>query len=230
MLTIGIVDDGVGALPTLNKLKQVVSAHYICLIDSANFPLGNKQGKQLLTVGNKAVSQLIGRGCDAIVLSSVALSSRCLRPFLQKFGDVSIFGCDAPVVHASTYTASRVLVVGDCYAVNSLAMSSVIPVAMSDFPILAEAGDERAIVNYVSDKCEVYYGQFDCIALANSSMNMYKNCFSRVFPNVQIFDSLEGVARRLRKKYRKFDKVDTFVEVIDPEGNDLTQKYSFFLE
>lgn len=230
MLTVGIVDDGVGALPTLTKLKQVVSAHFICLVDSVNFPLGNKNAKQLIAIGNKAVAKLLQLSCDAVVLSSVALSSRCLKPLSMSNTDVSIFGCDAPVMHASTYTASRVLVVGDAYAVKSQTLSSVIPVAMPDFPALAEVGDERAIVNYISDCCECYYGQFDCIALANSSMNMYKHCFSRVFPNVQIFDSLEGVARRIRKKYKKFPKDDSSVTVIDLDGKEIGEKYSFFLD
>lgn len=230
MLTVGIIDDGVGAMPTLNKLKQVVSAHFICLIDGANFPLGNKNAKQLLNVGNKALATLVNMGCDAVVLSSVALSSRCFKQLTATHSDVAIFGCDAPVMHASTYTASRVLVVGDVYAVRSQTLSSVIPVAMPDFPALAEVGDERSIVGYVSDCCESYYGQFDCIALANSSMNGYKHCFSRVFPNVQIFDSLEGVARRIRKKYKKFPKDDSFVTVIDCDGNEISEKYAFFLE
>ena len=230
MLTVGIVDDGVGAMPTLNKLKQVVSARFICLIDSGAFPLGNKSGKELLTVGSAAVSKLVTLGCDAVVLSSVALSSRCLKPMCVAHPDLALFGCDAPIVHASTYTASRVLVVGDKYAVHSLTLSSVLPVAMPDFAALAEVGDERVIVDYISNSCEAYYGQFDCIALANSSMNMYKHCFSRVFPNVQIFDSLEGVARRIRKKYRKFPKDDSSVTVVDLDGCEITEKYSFFLD
>lgn len=230
MLTIGIIDDGVGALSTLTKLKQVVSARFICLIDSNSFPLGNKNARQLMTVGNKAVAELVKLGCDAVVFSSVSLSSRCLKPLTNSCADISIFGCDAPVMHASTYTASRVLVVGDAYAVRSQTLSSVISVAMPDFPALAEVGDERTIVCYISDCCESYYGQFDCIALANSSMNMYKHCFSRVFPNVQIFDSLEGVARRIRKKYKKFPKDESSVTVIDLDGNEINEKYGFFID
>ena len=230
MLTVGIVDDGVGFVPTLIKLKQVISARFICMVDGGHFPLGNCNSRQLLTVGNNALKKLAELGCDAVVLSSVALSSRCLKPLSIAYPDLAVFGCDAPVMHASTYTASRVLVVGDSFAVSSQTLSGVIPVPMSDFPVLAEVGDERDIVRYISDCCEQLYGQFDCIALANSSMNMYKHCFSRVFPNVQIFDSLEGVARRIRKKYRKLGKDDSFVTVIDANGADISEKYSIFLD
>ena len=230
MLTLGIIDDGVGALPTLNKLKQVVSAQFVCLIVGEHFPLGNKSGKELYDVGEKSIVKLTELGCDAVVLSSVALSSRCLKPFTVAYPELSIFGCDAPVMHASTYTASRVLVVGDKFVTRSLNLSGVIAQAMPDFPALAEVGDERTIVNYVSECCEHLYGQFDCIALANSSMNLYKHCFSRVFPNVQIFDSLEGVARRIRKKYKKIPKDDPTVTVVDLDGNEIAEKYSIFLE
>lgn len=230
MLTIGIVDDGIGFVPTLAKLKQVVSAHFICMVAADHFPLGNCNSKQLITIGSNALGKLAELGSDAVVFSSVALSSRCLKPLSQSNPDLALFGCDAPVMHASTYTASRVLVVGDSYAVRSLTLSGVIPIAMPEFPILAEVGDERDIVSYVSACCEQFYGQFDCIALANSSMNMYKHCFSRVFPNVQIFDSLEGVARRIRKKYRKLLRDDSLVTVIDAEGNQINEKYSIFID
>ena len=230
MLTIGIVDDGVGIFPTLTKLKQVVSARFVCQILSEHFPLGNKSGKELYEVGFNSVKKLTELGCDAVVLSSVALSSRCLRPLLLAHPELTIFGCDAPVMHASTYTASNVLVVGDRFVTRSVNLSGVIVEAMPEFPALAEVGDERAIVGYVSECCERLYGQFDCIALANSSMNLYKRCFSRVFPNVQIFDSLEGVARHVRKKYKKFPKDESTVTLIDVSGNEISEKYSIFLE
>ena len=230
MLTIGIIDDGIGFVPTLTKLKQVVCARFVCMVDSEYFPLGNCNSKQLMTVGSRDVGKLIELGCNAVVLSSVALSSRCLKPLSLAQPDLAIFGCDAPIMHASTYTASRVLVVGDSFAVRSHTLSGIIPVAMPLFPELAETGDEREIVRYVSECCEQLYGQFDCIALANSSMNMYKHCFSRVFPNVQIFDSLEGVARRIRKKYRKFARDDSFVTIVDAVGNEISEKYSFFID
>ena len=230
MLTIGIIDDGIGFIPTLAKLKQVVSAHFVCLVDGQHFPLGNCNSKVLLTVGSNALSRLADFGCDAVVFSSVALSGRCLKPLSVAHPDLALFGCDAPVMHASTYTASRVMVVGDSYAVHSQTLSGVIPIAMPGFPALAEVGDERELVRYISECCEDLYGQFDCIALANSSMNMYKHCFSRVFPNVQIFDSLEGVARRIRKKYRKLCKEDSLVTVIDATGAKISEKYSIFLD
>ena len=230
MLTLGIVDDGVGVIPTLTKLKQVVSANFVCILVTENFPLGNKSGKELLSVGTKALQKFVELGCDAVVLSSVALSSRCLKPLTLAHPELSVFGCDAPVMHASTYTASRVLVVGDKFVTRSINLPGVIATAMPDFPALAEVGDERAIVSYISDCCEQMYGQFDCIALASSSMNMYKHCCSRVFQNVQIFDSLEGVARRIRKKYKKFPKDESTVTLIDLYGNEITEKYSIFLE
>ena len=61
-------------------------------------------------------------------------------------------------------------------------------------------------------------------------MNNYKRCFKRVFPNAQVFDSVDGVVRRLRKKYRKNIKDDGVCVILDEDFNDLTEKYSYFLE
>ena len=229
MLTIGIVDDGIGAYPTLNKLRQVVSANFICMISEKNFPLGNCNGAQLMSIGSAALTKLAQMGCDAVVFSSVSLSSRCFKP-LSGACPVDLFGCDAPVMHASTYTASNVLVVGDRFVTRAQSLTNVIAREMRDFPALAEQGSERDIVKYISESVESLYGQFDCIALANSSMNMYKHCFSRVFPNVQIFDSLEGVARRIRKKYKKIPKEEGTCALVDLNGDTFGEKYTFFLE
>ena len=229
MLTIGIVDDGIGAYPTLSKLRQVVSADFICMICDQKFPLGDCKGSELLSIGSEALSKLTEMGCNAVVFSSVALSSRCFKP-LSQGASIDLFGCDAPVMHASTYTASRVLVVGDRFVTRAQNLPSVISREMRDFPALAEDGDERAIVRYIEQNLESLYGQFDCIALASSSMNAYKHCFSRVFPNVQIFDSLEGVARRIRKKYKKMSNTEGSTRVVNACGEPFGEKYAFFLE
>ena len=229
MLTIGIVDDGIGAYPTLNKLRQVVTANFICMICDTHFPLGNCNGAQLIKIGSAALNKLAEMGCDAVVFSSVSLSSRCFKP-LSGSSPVDLFGCDAPVMHASTYTASNVLVVGDRFVARAQSLPNVIAREMPNFPALAEAGDERGLVAYISESLESLYGQFDCIALASSSMNMYKHCFSRVFPNVQIFDSLEGVARRIRKKYKKLQNAEGSTAVVDVNGDPFGEKYAFFLE
>ena len=61
-------------------------------------------------------------------------------------------------------------------------------------------------------------------------MNAYKRCFSRACPNVQIFDSLEGVARRIRKKYKKSAREECSCIVIDRNGVKIDEKYALFLQ
>lgn len=227
MLSIGIIDDGVGFAPTLNKLKQTVSAEFTCVVCGEAFPLGEKNAQTLLSVGSKAVQLCEKRGCKAVVISSVALS-RLIRP-LSAFS-VDIYGCDAPLMHGLTYTASGVLAVGDSFALRNQSLAGIISVPMPQFPVLAEAGNEREIVSYISSLCEPLTGQFDCIAFANSSMNLYKHCFARVFPNVRLFDSLEGVARRIRKNYKKFPREDSSVTVVNLDGTVATEKYTIFID
>ncbi len=227
MLSIGIIDDGVGFAPTFNKLRQTVSAEFTCIICDEAFPLGEQNASRLISIGNKAVQLCKQLGCNAAVLSSVALS-RMLKPLSA--ASVDLYGCDAPVMHGLTYTASNVLLVGDSFALRNQSLTGVIPVAMPQFPFFAEADDERAIIKYISEKCEPHTGQFDCIAFANSSMNLYKHCFARVFPNVKLFDSLEGVARRIRKNYKKYPRDDSTGRVINLDGVDISEKYAIFID
>lgn len=226
-----IIDDGVGAFATVSKLRYAVSAQYVVRILNEHFPLGERAQKHLFSLAQREVKNAEAEGFDAVVFSSIALSMASVRT-LSATSAIPLFGCEAPILHASTYTASQVLLAGDAYSTGvAKRYPNVIPVALADFARLAESGaDERDIVRYVSEHAEQYSGQFDCIALGSSSMNLYRHCFSRVFPNAQIFDSLEGVARRLRKKYKKNAIAEGSVRVLSENGEDLTDKYKFFID
>lgn len=228
MLTFGIIDDGVGVFPTYYKLRQVVNGNFVCVLLTDKFPLNKLGQQQLYNAGFNAIEILVSRGCDVITLSSAMLSSLYKRLSLNC--PVPLYASEAPILHASTYTASNVLVCAE----NAICLRSSIPNAlccvMDDFPILAEGGNERKIVDYL-DKClQPYEGSFDCIALASSSMNLYKHCFNRVCPNARVFDSLDGVARKIRKKYGKIAKDDGICQILNPQGADITEKYSIFFE
>ena len=227
MLKIGIIDDCVGIFPTYYKLKQAVSADFICIISDVRFT--DMPRDNLIAASYEMTKRLTELGCDAIVLSSVSLSSLAYKK-LQNLCGCPLYSSDAPVLHASTYTASGVLVAGNGRVVNRLSSPTVIPCAMDEFPLLAESGNERVIVEYVEKSLAPYDGKFDCIALADSAMNAYKRCFSRACPNVQIFDSLEGVARIIRKKYKKSARDECSCIVIDRNGVKIDEKYALFLQ
>lgn len=228
MLTFGIIDDGVGVFPTYYKLRQVVSGNFVCMLLADNFPLSKLNQQQLYNVGLKAMETLVNCGCDVITLSSAMLSSLYKRLSLNC--SVPLYASEAPILHASTYTASNVLVCAENVSCLRASIPNSFCCVMNEFPILAEGGNEREIVDYL-DKClQPYVGSFDCIALASSSMNLYKHCFNRVCPNARVFDSLDGVARKIRKKYGKIAKDDGICRIINQQGADISEKYSIFFE
>ena len=149
MLKIGIIDDCVGIFPTYYKLKQAVSADFICIISDVRFT--DMPRDNLIAASYEMTKRLTELGCDAIVLSSVSLSSLAYKK-LQNLCGCPLYSSDAPVLHASTYTASGVLVAGNGRVVNRLSSPTVIPCAMDEFPLLAESGNERVIVEYVEKK------------------------------------------------------------------------------
>lgn len=228
MLTFGIIDDGVGIFPTYYKLRQVVNGNFICLIQSGGLPFNKLNSQQLYRVGKQAVDVLEGFGCDVIALSSVCLSSVYRR--LSHVCATPLYYSDAPILHAATYTASNVLVCGDSADCTQTGIPNVIPCVMDEFPSLAEQANERQIVCYIENCIQPYYGKFDCIALASSSMNLYKHCFNRACPNARVFDSLDGVARKIRKRFGKLAREEGTYRVIDQQGVDATEKYSAFFD
>ena len=142
---------------------------------------------------------------------------------------VPLYGSDAPVLHASTYTASSVLICAENASCIRCGIPNALYCVMDRFHLLAEQSNERQIVDYI-EQCLQQYTGFDCIALASSSMNMYKHCFNRVCPNARVFDSLDGVARRILKKYAKIARDEGVCKVIDRQGTDITEKYADFFE
>lgn len=229
MLKIAIVDDGVGCVPTLIKLRQSICANYLCILWEDKRWLGNLNASGLFSVANKSVALAESQNCNAVVFSSVALANKCVKT-LSFTSNLDLFGCDAPILHAGAYTASNVLVVGDKCVVDGALSRGVLGCAMPNFSALAEEGNDKKIVQYVDSCLSPYFGEFDCIAIANSSMNMYKNCFQRVFPNVQVFDSLEGVARKMRKKYKNGGKDEGLVTFVSSKMDNLQEKYGIFLQ
>lgn len=225
-----VVDDGVGVFATLAKLRYTTANYIVHILDN-HFPLEKCAPKQLLFLAQKELQFAIAENCDAVVFSSIALSMASVKT-LAATSVTPLFGCEAPILHASTYTASNVLMVGDAFSARlARRCLNVIPVVLEQFSFLAESGaEEREIVHYIEENTEKYCGSFDCIALGNSSMNLYKHCFSRVFPNAQIFDSLEGVARKLRKKFKKTSNSESTLQITGENGQNLQSKYNFFIE
>lgn len=257
-MNIEIIDDGVGAFAALSKLKFAVNANYTLQILDGHFPLGNLSRGELFDVARQALQNSLSRQADVVVVSSIALSMAAAK-ILAANCPTPVFGCEAPILHAGTYTVSRVLVAGDTYVAHAAKrFPDCIAPDFSQFPLLAESGaGERDIVAYIAQTAEKYSGSFDCIALGCSSMNLYKHCFSRVFPNAKIFDSLEGVARKMRKKLHgkivreeklrsvgkwqsdsgnvaesdgKTNREGPFLKVLGENSQDLSAKYNFFIE
>lgn len=229
MLSVGIIDEGIGGVYACCKLKQVICADYHVKVVEDKLPLGSCGKTRLIQIADKATQSLLNEGCDVIILSSIALNGACYK-LLSKHYDVPFFGCEAPINHALTYTVTNVLAVGDKFVTSYINSPNVITCAMPEFPRIAETFSERKVVDYITDTLDGYTGQFDCIALANSSMNVYKNCFKQVFPNVQIFDSIDGTVRRLKKRFKHTSKDDSSFEVTDSNNIALTEKYSIFFE
>lgn len=221
MLTIGLIDDNTGGFYLLQKLKQSLPCNYKFVL--CGKPFGGVK-RALFDRVEKLTKRLLSeQGCDAVVYASVALSF--VGRALSARG-LPVFYCEAPVLHAATYTVSNVLVACCDATCDRMPADNVITVAMPRFPELSEQGNEQHIVDYITACADMYVGQFDCIALGHSSMNNYKRCFKRVFPNAQVFDSADGVVRRIRKKYRKHVRDEGDFVLLDENFEDITDKFT----
>lgn len=82
-MKIAIIDDGVGAFATLNKLKYGLYADYTVKILDNHFPLGNFSRQQLCDIALHCVEDAVQQNFDTVVFSSTALSMAAVKTFLH---------------------------------------------------------------------------------------------------------------------------------------------------
>ena len=59
MLTLGIIDDGVGIFPMYYKLRQVANGNFLCMLLDGEVPLSARSRQQLYNDGRQAIETLV---------------------------------------------------------------------------------------------------------------------------------------------------------------------------
>lgn len=218
MLTLGFIDDGIGVCAAIGKVARQLPCKCIALVPR-NYSFVGKRTSELNCFGTDAVSTLFSLGCNGVVFSSCLLSLLCKRSFLQ---NPSVYFCEVPLLHASSYTASSVVVFAEKPLLRTLRYGTAIAVDSHGFDGVADTGNQRQICNFIEDKLRPHFGKFDCIALSSGSMSLNKSCFKMACPNVQIFDCFDGVARKLKRNFRKRSVGEFSVHFVGTDGKERT--------
>ncbi|MBO5773145.1 MAG: aspartate/glutamate racemase family protein [Clostridia bacterium] len=228
-LKIAIADSGAGGLNLLKKLFYTLPANYVYFADGKNFPYGNKTARQLFQIGKQIVERY--DDVDAIVFACNTMSQNCLSALQTAFPQKRIIGCTPPVNQASTYTANNFVLLATPSTISATKRLpySAVPVPCYDLATLVENNAKDVeLLEHLEGLLSAVDKPFDCIVLGCTHFSVLKTLLYRLYPAIKIFDSVDGVANRIKKTFKNRTNWQTATSFVRFESFDdsLLEKYS----
>lgn len=111
-MKIGVFDSGVGGLTVLHEaLKLLPEEEYHYYADVDHVPYGEKSVEEIRAYSDTAVSFLVGKKCDAVVVACNTATSAAVRILREKY-DLPLIGIEPAVKPAMEQRGSgRILVI-----------------------------------------------------------------------------------------------------------------------
>lgn len=228
-LKIAIADSGAGGINLLKKLYYTLPAHYVYFADLKNFPYGNKGAHELYQIGKAIVERFLD--FDAVVFACNTMSQNCLSALQNAFPNKKIIGCTPPVNQASTYTANNFVLLATPSTIKATKRLPycAIPLGAEELASLVENNQKDSeILAYLEQLFATVDKPFDCIVLGCTHYSSLKTLLYRMYPAIKIFDSVDGVANRIKKTFKSRIRGQNVFSTVQFESFDdnLLEKYS----
>ncbi|MBQ0077919.1 MAG: glutamate racemase [Bacteroidales bacterium] len=213
MITIGVLDSGVGGLSVLREILKVLpDCQFIYYADSANCPYGGRRREWITGRVREVVHELIGRGAQAIVLACNTATGAAIETLRTEMPDIPFIGMEPAVKPAaiasktgvigvlatkSTLGASKYIGTRERYAGNVKVLESVGEgfVELVEKGLLTGEEAERTVRRAIAPLLE---GGADNIVLGCTHYPFLLETLQKVAgPAVNFIDPAPAVARRL---------------------------------
>lgn len=212
-MNIGVFDSGIGGLTVLEEVVRLLPGYdYIFYGDSANNPYGEKSDEQLLEITSNIVDYLKERDCRLIVIACNTATTRCRHALMRKYPDITFIGTVPAVKLACDSNYSNILVLATPGTIASERMSQLVNDNIRPnqkiYPLacygLADAIENHVpeAVDIILDSIKEQYGDknIDCIVLGCTHYPFIKEDIQKRFPDADIIDGSNGVARETRRQ------------------------------
>lgn len=214
-MKIGIFDSGMGGLSVLHQaLGLMDNGEFIYYADKKHVPYGLKTREEIIKYTREALSFMIDKGVQGIVVACNTATSAAISLMRKEF-DIPIVGMEPAVKKAiDTYGKSKVLVVATPITVTGQKMKGLIERVdkehMSDLlalPRLVEFAENNefhttAVKEYLLEKFKDYdLDSYSSLVLGCTHFNYFKDSFRDILPEqVKFVDGNEGTIRHLMKE------------------------------
>ena len=107
---IGVYDSGFGGLSVWRELHRALPREsLIYLGDGKNCPYGNKTEEQIRELAERAVGDLVERGCKMVVVACNTATAAAIEFLRERFSHLPIVGLEPAVKPACAMTRSKVV-------------------------------------------------------------------------------------------------------------------------
>lgn len=107
---IGVYDSGFGGLSVWRELHRALPREsLIYLGDGKNCPYGNKTEEQIRELAERAVGDLVERGCKMVVVACNTATAAAIEYLRDRFSHLPIVGLEPAVKPACAMTRSKVV-------------------------------------------------------------------------------------------------------------------------
>lgn len=107
---IGVYDSGFGGLSVWRELHWALPREsFIYLGDGKNCPYGNKTEEQIRELAERAVGDLVERGCKMVVVACNTATAAAIEYLRERFSHLPIVGLEPAVKPACAMTRSKVV-------------------------------------------------------------------------------------------------------------------------
>ncbi|MBR4204532.1 MAG: glutamate racemase [Clostridia bacterium] len=208
--TVGFFDSGAGGLTVLAEARRAMpGAAYLFYADTDHVPYGTKTREEVLRYARRAVSFLMERGAEAIVVACNTATSMAIDDLRAEF-PLPIVGMEPAVKPAArVYPGSEILICATPLTIAGKKLHTLIDRSFPDgetptlaaLPgLVAMAEEERFDPDEASAYLEAAIPRHEgyaAVVLGCTHFGYFRDSFRRVFGNVDIIDGNRGTVRRL---------------------------------
>ena len=205
MKNILLIDSGSGGINILAECVKVCPyGNYLLFCDANNLPYGNKSKKELIDITEKNLKCIkTFFNYDIVILACNTLTATVLDEMREKFPNVIFIGTVPAIKPALLcYKPSEVLVIATKATIEH---NKLVAKYKKDGLNLLELNDLASLIDENLDNLDIlkdylkvnFPNNFKAIVLGCTHYSAVKQLIKEILPKVDIFESANGVARRL---------------------------------
>lgn len=210
---IGVFDSGIGGLTTLEEIRKILpNEDYIFYADSKNNPYGEKTIDELNKITKNIVNKLLEKNVKLIVIACNTATTQCINYLRSEFPNMIFVGTEPAIKVACDNNYKNTLVMAtpgtifserthELITNNKRENENIILVPCDKLANAIERNDKKDIDKILHDNLDKYKSKdIDAVVLGCTHYPIIKDRIQSFFPNSNLIDGNNGVAKRVKNQ------------------------------